>query len=160
MLTYVFARSANEITNFRYRIRGDQVVEHDVVHPSITLLVEGNLFSFCAIPYRQDFSEFSAEAGKLIEQARKKLILEDVPGQDDLLYLSSIPWVAFTGVSHPIRMHPVDSIPRITWGKFTPEGLRTMMPLSVQVHHGLMDGYHVGQYFELVQYYLSNPDVL
>ncbi len=31
------------------------------------------------------------------------------------------------------------------------------MPLSVQVNHALMDGVHVGRYYERVQAYLDNP---
>ncbi len=42
---YVLARAANAIPEFRYRIRGDQVVEHEVVHPSTTILAEDGLFS-------------------------------------------------------------------------------------------------------------------
>jgi chloramphenicol O-acetyltransferase type A len=157
LLIYVFTRAANEISNFRYRIRDEQVVEHEVVHPSSTILTEVDLFSFCTIPYHPDFKTFSESALKLIEQVKSRRVLEDEPGQDDLLYLSAIPWVAFTSVSHPIHMHPVDSIPRITWGKFYQDGDRLLMPLSVQVHHALMDGYHIGEYFSLVQEYLSKP---
>jgi chloramphenicol O-acetyltransferase type A len=31
------------------------------------------------------------------------------------------------------------------------------MPLSVQGHHALMDGLHVGRYYEIAQTYLQNP---
>jgi chloramphenicol O-acetyltransferase type A len=158
LLNYIFARAANEISNFRYRIRGDQVVEHEVVHPSSTILTEGDLFSFCTIPFQPSFRLFSESAMKLIEQVKQNRVLEDEPGKDDLLYLSAIPWISFTSVSHPIHMHPVDSIPRITWGKFYHDGDRLLMPLSVQVHHALMDGYHIGVYFNLVQEYLSTPE--
>jgi chloramphenicol O-acetyltransferase type A len=36
-IVYVIARAANDIPEFRQRIRGDTVVEHDVVHPSTTI---------------------------------------------------------------------------------------------------------------------------
>ena len=52
-------------------------------------------------------------------------------------------------------MNPVDSIPRIAWGKFFSKGDRIKMPLSVQIHHALADGIHVGRYFNLVQEYLD-----
>jgi chloramphenicol O-acetyltransferase type A len=32
-----------------------------------------------------------------------------------------------------------------------------MMPVSVEVHHALMDGLHVGRYFERLEGYLSDP---
>jgi chloramphenicol O-acetyltransferase type A len=37
-IVYVLSRASNAIPEFRYRIRGRQVVEHEVVHPSITIL--------------------------------------------------------------------------------------------------------------------------
>lgn len=33
------------------------------------------------------------------------------------------------------------------------------MPLSVQGHHAMMDGIHVGRYFEQVQSYLDEPSI-
>ena len=35
---------------------------------------------------------------------------------------------------------------------------KTLMPLSVQGHHALMDGFHMGKYYTLVQKALDNPD--
>jgi chloramphenicol O-acetyltransferase type A len=32
-----------------------------------------------------------------------------------------------------------------------------MMPISVEAHHALMDGLHVGRYFEKLESYFSNP---
>ena len=32
------------------------------------------------------------------------------------------------------------------------------MPLDVQTHHALMDGFHMGRFFEKIQDYLHNPD--
>jgi chloramphenicol O-acetyltransferase type A len=32
------------------------------------------------------------------------------------------------------------------------------MPLDVQAHHALMDGLHMGRFFEKAQDYLHNPE--
>ena len=82
--------------------------------------------------------------------------VKDEPGQDNLLYLTAIPWVSFTGFMHPIDF-PVDSVPRFAWGKFFQDGQSLKMPLSVQAHHALMDGLHMGRYFEKVGDYLRHP---
>jgi chloramphenicol O-acetyltransferase type A len=159
-LVYLFARAANAIPEFRYRIREGQVVEHDVVHPSSTIMTEGELFSFCTIPYVEDFATFAARAGRIIAQVKEHPRLEDEPGQDDLLFMTGIPWVSFTSLQHPIQMHPVDSVPRISWGKFFAEGGALKLPLSVQVHHALLDGVHLGRYYTQVQAYLDHPERL
>jgi chloramphenicol O-acetyltransferase type A len=159
-LVYLFARAANAIPEFRYRIRAGQVVEHDVVHPSTTILTEGDLFSFCAIPYVEDYAAFAAQAAVAMERVKQQPTLEDEPGRDDLLYMTSIPWVSFTSIQHPIHLHTIDSVPRIAWGKFFAAGSALKLPLSVQVHHALLDGVHIGRYYTQVQAYLDQPERL
>lgn len=156
---YVVSRAANEIPEFRYRIRGKQVVEHDAVTPSVTVLTQGDAFSYVAVPWKEEFRAFAADA-KARTQAAKNgdACIEDEPGRDDLLYITSIPWVSFTSLTHPMQMNPVDSIPRISWGKCFPQGDRLLLPLSVQGHHALLDGLHVGQYFAWVQEWLDTPE--
>jgi len=150
-VVYALARAANDLAPFRFRIRGEDVVEHDAVHPSITVLGEDDLFSYCTIPWSDEFVPFRTKAEALITLRKQERMLEDEPGQDDLLFMSGLPWIAFTSITHPIHMHPADSIPRISWGQFQVRGEEVPLPVSVQVHHALMDGLHVSRYFQRVQ---------
>ncbi len=158
--TYLLARVANETPPFRLRIRGEEVIEHEIVHPSFTVLLENELFSFCTVEYRADYDAFIAASKRRIQEVRAHPTLEDEPGQDDLLFMTSLPWFHFTSIMHPIHMHPVDSVPRIAWGRIDAEADRFEMPLSVQVHHALMDGLHVGRYAERAQQLFNNPQDL
>lgn len=155
---FLLAKAANAFPEFRWRIRGDQVVEHDLVHPSPTLLTAGDLFSFCTMPYDPSFRVFHPRALAAMEKAKNQPTLQDEPGQDNLLFMTSVPWVSFTSFQHPIHMHPADSIPRMAWGKAFTEGGALKMPLSVEAHHSLMDGVHVGRYYAMVQEYFSQPE--
>jgi chloramphenicol O-acetyltransferase type A len=157
-LVYVISRTANDYPEFKWRIRKDKVVEHDIVHPSASILSSDELFSFCTMRFYQTFAEFYPNAEATITHTKQHPTLEDEPGQDDLLFLTSIPWVSFTGIMHPIHMHPVDSVPRFAWGKFFKDHDRIMLPLSVQVHHALMDGFHVGRFYQKLQQYLDAPE--
>jgi chloramphenicol O-acetyltransferase type A len=157
-LVYVITRTSNDIPEFRQRIRNGKVIEHDIVHPSGTILVDEDRFSFCTFDYYEDFSEFAPRAGEMIAYVKEHLTLEDEPGRDDLLFMTAIPWVSFTSFMHPLHMSPVDSVPRFAWGKIIEEGEYLRMPLSVQGHHALMDGIHVARYYEKVQDYFDHPD--
>lgn len=53
-----------------------------------------------------------------------------------------------------------DSIPRLAWGKFFRQGESLKMPLAVEGHHALMDGVHMGRYFEAAQAYLDQRDAI
>jgi len=158
---YILTRAANAIPEFRYRIRGEDVIEHEVVHPSSTIMGKDDVFSFCTMEYFEKFSDFAARNAEKIARVRERpRLLGEDKGRDDLLFMTAIPWVSFTSFMHPLKL-PVDSVPRFAWGKFFEDGNSLKMPLSVQVHHALMDGLHMGRYFELVQeYFQQREDVL
>lgn len=158
-VVYVLARAANDIPEFRWRIRGESVVEHDVVSPSLTVLVDDDLFSFCYFDYTEDFPVFAEQVAGAIAGATARPTLDELGDRDDLLFMTVIPWVSYTSFSHPMPTSPMDSIPRLAWGKVFEEGGRVKMPLSVQVHHALADGLHVGRFYEKVQSYLDDPEV-
>lgn len=159
-IVYLISRAANEIPEFRYRIRGGEVVEHEVVHPSTTILAGDDLFSFAWFDYCADFAVFAAGAELRIAEAKKHPTLQDTPGQDNVIYMTAIPWVSFTSFTHPMNQQPPDSVPRFAWGKFFQQGERLMMPLGVQAHHALMDGYHVGKYYSIIQEDFHQPEAV
>ena len=154
---YVLARAANAVPEFRQRIRSAKVVEHEIVSPSITILLENGLFSFCTVPYCDEFIEFVRRATAIIADVKEHPTLTNEPDRDDLLFMTAIPWVSFTSFTHPMQLHPADSIPRFAWGKFFPDGQALKIPLSVQGHHALMDGIHMAKFYEKVQAYLADP---
>lgn len=157
-VTYVLARTANAIPEFRYRIQERQVVEHEVVHPSITVLGDEDLFSFCLLEYSADFSAFAKNATEMIAFAKGHVTLTDPPGKDNLLFMTVIPWVSFTSFMHPMQFHPADSVPRFAWGKLFEENDRAKMPLGVQAHHALMDGIHMARFYSEAQENFNHPE--
>lgn len=156
-ITYVIARAANAIPEFRYRIRQGEVVEHEIVHPSTTILAGDGLFGFCTLEYAEQFAEFAPRAARQIALAREHPTLGSDAGRDDLLYMTAIPWMSFTSFMHPLDLHPADSFPRFAYGKTFSEGERLKMPLSIQGHHALMDGLHVSRCYEAIQRLLDHP---
>ena len=155
---FFLSRSANEIKEFRWRIRNGEVFEHEAVHPSFTVNTdEADVFSFCTVPFSSDAKTFTTKAREISNAMRSDPSLEDEAGRDDYLFLSALPWLRFTSMQHAMQEHPGDCIPRISWGKYyTAEG-RTLIPVSVQVHHALVDGRHVGAFFELLEKQLAQP---
>lgn len=157
-IVYALARAANAIPEFRYRIRAGRVVEHEIVHPSTTILVDEDRFSFCTLDYHGDYATFATSAAEKIAYVKENLTVKDEPGRDDLLFMTAVPWVSFTGVMHPMHLEREDSFPRIAWGKFFQEGNSLKMPLSVQAHHALADGIHIARFYEKVQGYFERPE--
>lgn len=148
--------AVNEVEAFRYRISGDDVYVYDIVNVSATLTREDNTFGFSFMEYVPDFKTFHKNAKQEIERVRI------TPGlftrqfnEDNLIHFSALPWVSFTSLSHARSFTFPGSCPKISVGKMTfVNGTRTM-PVSVHVHHALMDGYHVGNFFETLQQKLN-----
>ncbi len=148
-LVYLLSKTANDIKEFRWRIRNEEVIEHNMVHPSFTVPTdEADVFSFCTVGFQKELKDFIIEAERVRSQMKTDPSIEDEPGRDDFLFLSAIPWISFTSMQHAMSYHPHDSVPRISWGKFFQQEGKTMMPLSVQAHHALVDGRHMGAYFQ------------
>ena len=159
-IVYVISRASNAIPEFRCRIRAGQVVEHEIINPSFTILVNEDLFSFCTVDYVEDFPEFATRAAESIAYVKAHPNLENDPEKDNMLYMSPIPWVSFTSFVHPMQLHPADSVPRFAWGKIFEEGKLLKMPLGAQGHHAVMDGIHIGRFYEKVQDYLHQPEIV
>jgi chloramphenicol O-acetyltransferase type A len=149
---------ANEIPEFRYRIRGEGVVEHETVHPSFTLMTDEGVFTFLTAPWKERLADFVDSAAPLVEAAKKRAHLDPDKEREDLVYLTSIPWVSFTAVTHPVHLASGDSIPRIAWGKFFEQDGKRLLPFNVQAHHALMDGEHLGRFFTRLQELLDRPE--
>jgi len=154
-MVYTVAKVANEIPEFRLRIRGDEVVEHETVDPSFTIMTQEGIFDFLEVPYVNELSVFLAKAREMKEAAEMGQRVKPQE-RDDVIYMTSLPWVSFTSIMHPVHLSPCDSIPRFAWGKYFEENGKIKLPFSVQAHHALMDGQHIGQYFMRLQEKLND----
>ena len=126
-------KTVNMIEEFRTRIEDGNIVIYDRIGASPTIGREDGSFGFGYFGYSEDREEF-------VEGALKT----------DVIYYSSIPWIDFTGLKHASGISRGQSVPRISTGKLVPEGDRLMMSVSVELNHGLADGYHVAEFFRLL----------
>ncbi len=156
-IMYLVARAANSIPEFRQRVREDNPIEHDVVHPSATILTKDDLFAFCPVEYQADFKIFARITEEEISRVKSTPSLEEKFLDDNVLFMTSIPWVSFTSFMHPVKLNPADSVPRFAWGKYFKEGEKIKMPLSVQGHHAVMDGIHAARFYDQIQTLLDHP---
>jgi chloramphenicol O-acetyltransferase type A len=153
---YFALRVVNEIEPFRYRLRGDQVLVHDVIHGGTTLLLPDETFIMSYFDYQEEFEQFMNDAMKAIDEQRAAAAFDPRP-EDNRIHFSVLPWIAFTSFSHARNWGREDSVPKMAFGKISEVNGRRMMPFSVEVHHALMDGITVGRYLDRLQEMLLNP---
>ena len=145
--------AVNTIESFRYRIIDDSIYIYDVIDVSATIMREDNTFGFSLIEYSPDYTVFAANSFLEIERIKNStgLLTREFPN-NNLIHFSVIPWVNFSSLSHARSYTFPDSCPKISFGKMMidNDGKKTMA-MSIHVHHGLMDGFHVSQFVDCFQ---------
>ncbi len=157
-LHYFALRVANEIEPFRYRLKDEKVFVYDVVNGGTTVLLPNESFAYAYFDYQRDFEKFLSDMGKAVDDVRTGSGPLKPTMRDDVIYHTTLPWISFTSFAHARTKGRGDSIPRIVFGKFTKENERIMLPISVEVHHALMDGLHVGRYLSRLEDALAEPE--
>lgn len=147
---YVVLKSFMKIENFRYRIYQGKVILIDRIIPSYTVMNQDNVLNFTRFEYSDDlrtFIERSLESKNISSNSRA--LLHEASSYTereikDYCFITSLPWLDFTSIQHPVSRFKSADIPSIAWGKFKPNDDGTLtMPFSVQAHHGFVDGYHI-----------------
>jgi chloramphenicol O-acetyltransferase type A len=158
---FIALRLANLHQPFRLRLEGERVRVYEEVHGSTTVLREdGESFGFADFEHRQDYASFIADALPNVRAARSaRGKLE--PKTDDAarIHCTTLPWIHFTSFSHARNWGGDDSVPKFAFGRADSDGDRLWLPMSVEVHHALMDGVHVGRYVQAFEAALREPQI-
>lgn len=150
---FLLGYTANQIEAFRYRINKDSVEIHDKIEISCTVLNNDESFSFCEFGGCGAFDEFYPQAELLMANIKQGFkSIKPINNKDNKIFCSVLPWLHFTSFSHAQKQQEQDSTPRLVMGKYKKNQHEIAMPVSVEVHHALVDGLHVGQYFEKLQH--------
>ena len=145
---WVAATAANAVSELRQRIVEDRILQYDHCDTAHTVALPDGTFCNCRTDCRRSFEEFLTYGRERQQEAMTHHGFVQ-PGEDEtsLMFFSCVPWVAFTQVIQPTPI-PADCNPRIVFGKFIREGEQTKMPLAIQCNHALVDGRHIGQFYQ------------
>lgn len=103
------------------------------------------------LDYDKSFEEYLRYAVRTQENAKQEKSVEDKQEDlNELIFISTLPWFSYTALNNPVPI-PADSNPRITWGKYIKEDLKTVIPVTVQCNHALVDGVHISQFLEALK---------
>ncbi|WP_372744791.1 CatA-like O-acetyltransferase [Lutibacter sp.] len=143
---YVALKSINEIPEFKLRINNNKVYIFDEVNIGSTVLNEDNTFSFCNFPIKPTIFEFDTSGEKVMEAHKKGVTLGAQENELGIIHCSTLPWFTFTSVKHARKGDEKNKgIPKIVFGGLFTENDQRKIPFSVEVHHALLDGFHVSQ---------------
>lgn len=152
---YKSLEAANEVENFRYRIVDKEVYLFDKVNASPTINRPDHTFGFAYMDFYDSWQEFYPNAKKQIDMVHNSKGLTPAVSGENVIHYSSIPWINFTSISHARSYSFPDSSPKITFGKLTHKDGVSTMAVSIFLHHGLGDAYHISLFAERFQELLN-----
>lgn len=149
--------AVNSVEELKLRIVGHQVILYDEVHVGSTIGRPDGTFGFSFFHYSEDFEVFNAGLQEQIITVHGSSglgIRNEVLPVNHIRH-TTIPWNSFSALLHPTNFDPKESIPKITFGRFSSREGRKFLPVSVEAHHGLADGLHLARYIEEFQRLLN-----
>lgn len=148
---YRSLKAANAIENFRYRIIDKEVYLFDQINASATINRPDETFGFSYMDYDKNEELFNQNAKEEIVRVQQSKGLIPAGSGENVIHFSAVPWFDFTSLSHARSFTFPDSCPKISFGKVTENNGKKLMSVSIHVHHGLMDGFHIGLFAEKFQ---------
>lgn len=152
-MIWLLTKTVNEMPEFRTAIIGEVLGVYDDMHPMYTVFNKENK-NFCGI--WQYFSEDYTEFLKAYEENERMYSCSTrytpKPGTPaNSFNISMLPWVEFTSVNINVYDDGKFLLPIFTMGRYFEKDGKRMLPLSIQVHHAVCDGYHVGVFTQTLQ---------
>lgn len=147
-MTYGVVKAMERVDAFLYKDRGGVIVKHERLVPSFTDLRPGSeSFYIVTLEAGGTLEEFCREA-KAKSEAQTEFISQAEWERDEMVFVSCLPWFPISGFKTELDLDPCDSIPRVTWGRWREEGGATYLDLSLTLNHRMLDGVHVGRFYE------------
>ena len=155
---YLISRVVNNHKKFRTCFNDEGVLGYwEEMIPSYTIFhKDDKSFSSIWRDYSGDFRTFYKnyeDDMRCYASVHGCFMKENIP--PNVFPISSIPWTSFTGFNLNINNDENFLLPIITCGKYFNEGNKVMLPVSLQVHHSVCDGYDASKFIEDLQQ-LSN----
>ena len=153
-MLYYLTTIVNRHVEFRIAFNKDnELGVYDEMLPCYTIFhKDTETFSNLWTVYCKDYEEFyKMYENDLRQYGNQKGMFgkPDVP--DNCFTVSMIPWVSFEGFNLNIQKGYDYLLPIFTMGKYYEENGRILLPLAIQVHHAVCDGFHLCRFINELQ---------
>lgn len=159
VLLHALSVSVNSHEEFRIAFNADgKLGLYDIMHPCYTVFhKDTQTFSNIWTVYDRDFALFAQSYAADMEQFKDVHKMSAKPQTPPNTFpVSMLPWSGFTGFNLNLPKGSSYLTPIFTLGRYAHNGGRCLLPLSVQVHHAVCDGFHVCRLLNEVQQYLDS----
>lgn len=152
LMLWVVSKTVNAHDEFKYSWDTEgNLIKWDYVSPSYTdFHSEDEAFTKMVTEYSEDLFAFCSRVQADRERYQNdRAVLENQPL--NFFDVSCLPWVKYKHFDVHVFDEGKFLAPVVTWGKYEQENGRLMMPLTMNIHHAVADGFHLSRFFNEVQ---------
>ena len=153
VMIWLLTGTVNEMSEFRTSLTKEGLGIYDSMHPMYTVFNKDHKnFSGIWSYYSSDYNEFlhNYECDIAVYSTSTRYAPK-AGTPENSFNISMLPWVEFTSCNINVYDEGKFLLPIFTMGKFFERDEKRFLPLSIQVHHAVCDGYHVGIFVEKLQ---------
>lgn len=158
VMIWLLTKTVNEMPEFRTSLTKEGLGVYDSMHPMYTVFNKANQnFSGIWSYYSKGYSEFLKNyESDVSEYSKSTRYAPKVGTPENSFNISMVPWLEFTSCNINVYDEGKFLLPIFTMGKYFDRDGKRFLPLSIQVHHAVCDGYHVGMFVERLQNSIIN----
>ena len=152
LMLWVVSKVINSHDEFKYGWnKQGKLIQWDYVSPSYTdFHSEDENFVKMVTEYSDNLFEFCNKVKTDIEWHKNdSAVLKYQPL--NFFDVSCLPWVIYKHFDVHVFDEGKFLAPVVSWGKYEQESGKLMMPLTMNIHHAVADGFHLSRFFNEVQ---------
>lgn len=152
LMLWVVSKVVNSHDEFKYGwSRDGSLIRWDNISPSYTDFHSNDeSFTKMVTEYSDDLFEFCGRVEADRERHKNdRAVLDNQP--PNFFDVSCLPWVRYKHFDVHVFDEGKFLAPVVTWGKYEPVNGRLIMPLTMNIHHAVADGFHLSRFFNEVQ---------
>ncbi len=155
------SKIVNKHKEFRMDIDNDgDIGYYDTSNPCFTIFhEEKECFSNVWTQYDEDMEKFVNNYNDDILKYKNNAENSKPIQNKNLFNVSVIPWVSFTGFNLNLQKGYEYFPPIFTIGKYFNDVDKVLLPLSIQVHHAVCDGFHLARFINELQEHLNSFNI-
>ena len=151
---YLITKTVNSIEEFKFRKENDEIILYDKVHGNFTENIDNKIIGFFTIKNDDTYKDFIEEFNSKRDGLNIAKKSETSVTKYNEVWMSCVPWFEFNSAVPPFNKE--NTIPQFIWDKFKKENDIVKTNLMIMVHHGFVDGYHIGKFINLLQENINN----
>lgn len=156
--TWIVSQAINNHREFKmgYDENGN-IGYYDFINPDYSVLNDKTkIMDTLCTEYSSEFKSYYNEMVKDLDNF--KVSGQRTQVRPNFFIVSCLPWLSYTSFSASNESGEHFLFPMVTWGKYFEQENKILMPVTLQIHHGVADGYHCSLFYSDIENILKNPE--